>query len=459
MVIPNLNWDQYTQYRNHLGSSIRHHMSTRSYRHNSKVGMTTLSRMEPSHIYRTTQTHIDPGCQIIMEQHRTPITNPQQTVDRQRKPYRYTHRYTSTDSRIRMYYPHSTCSLKDTIIINQSILTKGNVDEKTAYEYFSLTSKKQKQKAKKQKIRHITHTIKVRGQSPDSTHRIWHFTKKRQRNNGSDKRTTNPKKSRVKKHAIYLNITNDTSKLPTTSNQPRRFKLIIARRVGCLTQPAISGSSSISRERLLFNTHSKPIKCDFEFRFCQKCYKPPQNIKSGFSRQEKNRVIHSTQPNVQTAKNIEVTSSTTKKVQILTKYNKCTLSKVRISVSSPKYIQRTLTKVQISVSSSKYIQRTLIKVQISVSSSKYSQRTLSKVQISVSSSREHSMIGKSRSPTTGISTSYNKAVIVNRTETKNISIENDLYLCRAEHSHKHTPYGPYNLPHMVLCTKQGPDNA
>ena len=24
---------------------------------------------------------------------------------------------------------------------------------------------------------------------------------------------------------------------------------------------------------------------------------------------------------------------------------------------------------------------------------------------------------------------------------------------------KHTPYGPYNIPHMVLCTKQGPDNA
>ena len=24
---------------------------------------------------------------------------------------------------------------------------------------------------------------------------------------------------------------------------------------------------------------------------------------------------------------------------------------------------------------------------------------------------------------------------------------------------KHTPYGPYNLPHMVLSTKQGPDNA
>ena len=24
---------------------------------------------------------------------------------------------------------------------------------------------------------------------------------------------------------------------------------------------------------------------------------------------------------------------------------------------------------------------------------------------------------------------------------------------------KQTPYGPYNLPHMVLCTKKGPDNA
>ena len=58
-------------------------------------------------------------------------------------------------------------------------------------------------------------------------------------------------------------------------------------RIRYLTQPTISRTSSISRERLLFNTHSKPIKCDFEFRFCQKCYKPPQNIQSGFSRQEK----------------------------------------------------------------------------------------------------------------------------------------------------------------------------
>ena len=27
------------------------------------------------------------------------------------------------------------------------------------------------------------------------------------------------------------------------------------------------------------------------------------------------------------------------------------------------------------------------------------------------------------------------------------------------HRTKHTPYGPHNIPHMVLCTKQGPDNA
>ena len=30
---------------------------------------------------------------------------------------------------------------------------------------------------------------------------------------------------------------------------------------------------------------------------------------------------------------------------------------------------------------------------------------------------------------------------------------------RLPHRKKHTPYGPYNIPHMVLCTKQGPDNA
>ena len=30
---------------------------------------------------------------------------------------------------------------------------------------------------------------------------------------------------------------------------------------------------------------------------------------------------------------------------------------------------------------------------------------------------------------------------------------------RLSHWNRHTPYGPYNLPHMVLCTKQGPDNA
>ena len=27
------------------------------------------------------------------------------------------------------------------------------------------------------------------------------------------------------------------------------------------------------------------------------------------------------------------------------------------------------------------------------------------------------------------------------------------------HQNKHTPYGPHNLPNMVLCTKKGPDNA
>ena len=29
---------------------------------------------------------------------------------------------------------------------------------------------------------------------------------------------------------------------------------------------------------------------------------------------------------------------------------------------------------------------------------------------------------------------------------------------RPSQQNKHTPYGPHNLPHMVLCTKKGPDN-
>ena len=78
---------------------------------------------------------------------------------------------------------------------------------------------------------------------------------------------------------------------------------------GSLVHPAISRISTSNKERHILNRHSKPKKCDFEFRFCRKCYKPPQNTKSSFSRREKNRVIYSTQPGIQTAKNIEVTSS------------------------------------------------------------------------------------------------------------------------------------------------------
>ena len=54
----------------------------------------------------------------------------------------------------------------------------------------------------------------------------------------------------------------------------------VTQRIRYLTHPTISRSSR--RERLLFNTHSKPKKCDFEFRFCQKCYKPPQKDKKQF---------------------------------------------------------------------------------------------------------------------------------------------------------------------------------
>ena len=119
---------------------------------------------------------------------------------------------------------------------------------------------------------------------------------------------------------------------------------------GCLTHPTICRGSTINR-------HSKPKKCDFEFRFCQKCYKPPQNTKRGFSRREKNRVIYSTQPGIQTAKNIEVTSSaniihrTLSKVQMSRDRHVGNSIKVQTQpVHAPptKYIQRTFSKVQMS---------------------------------------------------------------------------------------------------------------
>ena len=225
---------------------------------------------------------------------------------------------------------------------------------------------------------------------------------------------------------------------------------------GCFTHPTICRSSTINR-------HSKPKKCDFEFRFCQKCYKPPQNTKRGFSRREKNRVIYSTQPGIQTAKNIEVTSSaniihrTLSKVQMSRDRHVGNSIKIQTQpVHAPptKYIQRTFSKVQMSrdrhvgssikvqiqsrgrhvgSSTKVQIQCTLSKVQTSVSSTKYIQHTLSKVQISVSSARDQSMITQYRIP---------------------LPENAAWYLQKAVTLPKTTPYGPHNLPHMVLCTKK-----
>ena len=164
-------------------------------------------------------------------------------------------------------------------------------------------------------------------------------------------------------------------------------------------------SSSINRERLLFNTHSKPKKCDFEFRFCQKCYKPPQNIKSVFSRQEKNRLIHSTEPNVQTAKNIEVTGSTTKREII------------------------EVTQINTQTGHSQH--RTPATTSNKMDALQSCDRCMSK-------SREQSMAEQSRTPPHGSTLCHSQ---------KEITLP------------KTTPYGPNNLPHMVLCTKKGPDNA
>ena len=138
-----------------------------------------------------------------------------------------------------------------------------------------------------------------------------------------------PASSREAEHNCYGRKTNN-----------HRDELCVSQGItyGCLAHSAITRSSTINKERYILNRHSKPKKCAFEF--CQKCYKPPQNTKTSFSRREKNRVTYSTQPNVQTTKNIEITSSTTKRevievtqintqkarlaqIELLNKLNKC----------------------------------------------------------------------------------------------------------------------------------------
>ena len=38
-------------------------------------------------------------------------------------------------------------------------------------------------------------------------------------------------------------------------------------------------------------------------------------------------------------------------------------------------------------------------------------------------------------------------------------VNRDIKRAKIVQQNKHTQYGPHNLPHMVLSTKQGPDNA
>ena len=121
-------------------------------------------------------------------------------------------------------------------------------------------------------------------------------------------------------------------------------------------------------------------KNDFEFRFCQKCYKPPQNTKRAFSRREKNRVIYSTQSNIQRVKNTEVTSSTTKREVI------------EVTLQTLKVTQ--YTNITHHLHNSNQIQSCL-----------YIRFTTNSRNMEI------------------------------------VSIQNKT----------HTPYGPYNLPHMVLC--------
>ena len=130
--------------------------------------------------------------------------------------------------------------------------------------------------------------------------------------------------------------------------------------------------------------------------------------------------------------------------------------KVRISCSrhmhttaSSKYESRdqrhVTSKVRIPT---KYNQRTLTKVQISVSLSKYKHE-----------SHERCTIRKVQVPETDAPTIQNRTTQATTIAVKSTYKEGKIIIIWARETHRHTPYGPYNLPHMVLCTKQGHDNA
>ena len=181
----------------------------------------------------------------------------------------------------------------------------------------------------------------------------------------------------------------------------------------------------------------------------------------------------------------------TQKVRIhkaSTKYNQRTLNKVRISVSSPKYNQRTLNKVGISVSSPKYNQRTLSKVRISVSSSKYEssesreqrmhksqrnyespeqlERQIQKANLAkkLSTSTNDSCLTAVRLPLTAVKLLTCTKTMTTCIPTNHDSSEQHTKACKSPNSRKtnrhmnqknsynpsQTPYGPHNLPHIVL---------
>ena len=160
------------------------------------------------------------------------------------------------------------------------------------------------------------------------------------------------------------------------------------------------------------------------------------------------------------------------KVQIPTRHTQRTL---RLSVSSSKYNQRTLNKVQISVSSSKYIQRTLSKVQTSVSSD----ASLTREQRMDSRTKRNPIPNTVKITDRSLTTVRRPLTDVrpltpipphrpenNWVEVQNISMQilgphryqknkhNEGLIVDKINPPSHTPYGPHNLPHMVLCTKR-----
>ena len=184
-------------------------------------------------------------------------------------------------------------------------------------------------------------------------------------------------------------------------------------------------------------------------------------------------MIHSTQPNVQTAKNIEVTSSTTKReiIEVTQIVNTQTarLAKIELlnKLNNNKLNTNTITAILAhnlpDPDETKCLRNFYEYITNNLSNNVYHiyciYRNLTAVGFCLTAVRFLTSIRAHMSNPIETTNHDTSVLIVTEHSTPDSSHSKRYEDARSNYSPIHTPYGPYNLPHMVLCTQKGPVNA